>query len=256
MRARVRTFDVHRLSILLTPLLLAAGVLAPAAGSHTIERTRDAGVRLVWCYSSPDPAARSMTVAAWMATKRPNERLDLRVALQARKHGSAWLPVDAPDLGVWHSAPSKLDYHFRHKIQNLFDDARFRARVSYRWVRDGKIVQRTVRYSGECAQPDQRPSLRPSEPSFTALAGGGTGYRVLVTNRGRTPTGSFDVTVTGQGLEASAVFDRLEAGQARRLAVGGPACRPGTTVRIAVDARGAVEEANETDNAITVMCPP
>jgi subtilase family serine protease len=87
------------------------------------------------------------------------------------------------------------------------------------------------------------------------LAGGGTGYKVRVFNTGRTPAAGFDVTVTGEGLEASATADRLEAGEDRRIVVGGPPCRPGTTVRIVVDAQGNVDEADESDNDVTVTCP-
>jgi len=247
---------VRRPSLTLAALAAAACLIVPSAGAHRIERPRDAGVRVVWCYSSPDAAARAMTVTAWMATRRPGDELSLRIGLQARRHGSAWLRVDAPELDVWHKAAGgKLDYHFRQKVQGLFDDARFRARVHYRWTRDGKVVARAIRTSGVCVQPDQRPNLRPTLPAVLALTGGGTGYKVRVMNTGRTPSAGFDVTVTGQGLDESASFDRLEAGQSRRVVVGGAPCRPGTPVRIAVDAKGNVDEADEADNAVTVTCP-
>jgi hypothetical protein len=247
---------VPRPTHILAALAVAACLVAPSAGAHKIDQPRGAGVRLVWCYSAADTSARAMTVAAWIATKQPADVLALKVTLQARHHGSAWLPVDAPDLGVWHQAlAGKLDYHFRQKIQGLFDDARFRAVVSYRWSRDGVVVARARHRSPVCVQPDQRPSLRPSHPKVLPLAGGGTGYKVRVLNTGRTPAAGFDVSVTGDGVRASLTADRLEAGQERRIVVGGPPCRPGTRVRIVVDAKGNVDEADETDNAVTVTCP-
>ena len=81
-------------------------------------------------------------------------------------------------------------------------------------------------------------------------------YALQVVNAGRGRAGPFDVllSVSGPDLPAQRVTG-LDSGDSTTLLFAAPRCAQGSTVRIAVDARGEIGEVDERDDVVERTCP-
>jgi hypothetical protein len=178
-------------------------------------------------------------------------RMKLRYTLEARKPGRLWRRVAAPELAGWRTADVQTTrFISERRVTQLVGPSYYRALVRFRWIdEDGHVVARARARSRSCWQPDHRPNLKLRELSFE----GEGGYVVLVANTGRSPTGAFELAITG--LTPIVVDEELQPGEERLIEAAGPACAPDTVVTATADPLDLVDERNELDNAVSRRCP-
>jgi hypothetical protein len=217
-------------------LLLPASALAAGPASVT----------LTGC----TPKERTAEFEARMDQISGAVRMKLRYSLEARKPGRLWRRVAAPELGGWRTADAETTrFISERRVTQLVGPSSYRALVRFRWFdEDGHVVARAKARSRSCWQPDHRPNLKLRELSFE----GEGSYIVLVANTGRSPTGAFELAITGL---APFVNDELLPGQERLIEAAGPACEPGAVVTATVDPLDLIDERNELDNAVSRRCP-
>ena len=177
-------------------------------------------------------------------------RMKLRYTLEARKPGRVWRRVAAPELGGWRAASTETTrFISERRVTQLLGPSFYRAMVRFSWIdADGHVVARARSRTHSCWQPDNRPNLKLRELSFE----GKSSYGALVANTGRSPTGAFDLEITG--LPPTVVAD-LAPGEERLVELTGPECEPGTPVTATADPLDLIDERNERDNAVTRRCP-
>jgi hypothetical protein len=170
--------------ILATPVSLTPS----ASGASPLKRS-DAQVRLVACRPALDPLARRLTVDSLMRSLEDNDRMQMRFDLYQRLPGARrYRRLGGPGLSTWNLATPGVDrFRFRKPIQNLPAPASYYVRVHFRWLNaTGRVIARTSRVTGTCAQPDLRPDLRVSGlAGVRRVAVNRFVYRVIVRNAGR-----------------------------------------------------------------------
>lgn len=227
-----------RTALIVTALLLVLPAAAAAAGP--------ASVTLTGC----QPKERAAEFEARMDQISGAVRMKLRYTLEARKPGRLWRRVAAPELAGWRVADAATTrFISERRVTQLVGPSSYRALVRFRWLdEEGRIVARAKARSRSCWQPDHRPNLKLRELSFE----GKGSYVVLVANTGRSPTGAFDLSVTGL---QPIVVDDLAAGEERLIEAAGPECEPGTLVTATADPLDLIDERNERDNTVSRRCP-
>jgi hypothetical protein len=227
-----------RLALIAALAVLLAPASAAAAGP--------AGVALTAC----TPKERTAEFEARMEQIPGAERMKLRYTLEARKRGRGWRRVAAPELAGWRTAdPETTRFISERRVTQLVGPSYYRALVRFRWLdEDGNVVAHARARSRACWQPDHRANIKLRELSFE----GKGAYVVLVANTGRSPTGTFDLAVTG--LEPI-IVDDLAPREERLIEAAGPECQPGALVTATADPLDLVDERNELDNAVTRPCP-
>ena len=177
-------------------------------------------------------------------------RMKLRYSLEARKPQRLWRRVASPELGGWRSAATETTrFISERRVTQLVGPSYYRALVRFRWIdEDGHVVARAKARSRSCWQPDHRPNLKLRELSYE----GEGSYVALVANTGRSPTGVFELAITGL---ASFVNDELLPGEERLIEATGPDCEPGTLVTATADPLNLIDERNERDNTVSRRCP-
>jgi hypothetical protein len=196
------------------------------------------------------PKERTAAFEARMDQVSGAVRMKLRYALEARKPGRVWRRVAAPELGGWRTASTETTrFISERRVTELVGPSYYRALVRFRWIdEDGHVVARARSRSHSCWQPDHRPNIKLRELSFE----GKDSYVALVANTGRSPTGTFDLEITGL---APIVVPELAPGEERLIVTPGPECEPGMPVTATADPLDLVDERNERDNAVTRRCP-
>jgi hypothetical protein len=220
----------------LVVLLLPASALAAGPASVT----------LTGC----TPKERTAAFEARMDQISGAERMKLRYSLEARRPGRLWRRVAAPELGGWRTASAETTrFISERRVTQLTGPSSYRALVRFRWIdADGDIVARAKARSRSCWQPDHRPNLKLRELSFE----GEGSYVTLVANTGRSPTGVFELAITGL---LSFPNDELLPGQERLIEATGPDCEPGAVITAIVDPLDLIDERNESDNSVSRRCP-
>jgi CARDB len=242
----------------LVACVLAALPGALALGAPAPKRT-DARARLTACKPSLDQASRSLTADASMRSLQKGDRMQLRFELFRKALGSKrFRKLAGPGLGTWNPATPGVDrFRFRKPIQNLPAASTYYVKVTYRWLDEHNAAYaRTVRFTGQCFQPDLRPDLRVAAFSGTRRVGPGEfAYRVLLRNAGRTASRDFDAVLTVGGLPRPAVHvSGLAAGERRYVELIGPRCETGATARVELDPDNRVDESNETNDSRSTTC--
>jgi hypothetical protein len=226
----------------LAPIVALALLLVPASAVAA----GPASVTLTGC----KPKERTAEFEARMDQIPGAVRMKLRYTLEARKPGRVWRRVAAPELGGWRAASTETTrFISERRVTQLLGPSYYRALVRFRWIdEDGHVVARSRARSHACWQPDHRPNLKLRELSFE----GQGSYVALVANTGRSPSGDFDLEITG--LPPTVVAD-LAPGEERLVELTGPECEPGTPVTATADPLDLIDERNERDNAVTRRCP-
>jgi hypothetical protein len=166
--------------------------------------------------------------------------------------------VSADGFGTGITARPGVDrYAYDKTVDQLLAPASYRAVVAFRW-RDasGRTIRRAHVRSRSCRQPDPRPNLSAATLSVEpAAAPGRRRYTAAIADTGRGPAGPFEVDFTREGTLLGAVqVAALDAGRQRTVTIPAPACTPGEQIAVVVDATHVVDESDETDNVLSVVC--
>jgi hypothetical protein len=217
------------------------GLVAPAAAAAA-----PASVALTAC----EPRERAAEFEARMDQISGGARMKLRFTLEARRLGTAWKRIAAPELGGWRTADAQTTrYISSRRVTALVGPASYRTVVGFRWLdADGRTIAKARARSRACWQPDHRPNLNLRELSVED----GSTYVVRVANTGRSETGPFDLEIGGL---ASQVVGTIAPGGEAVVEVAGPACEHGAPVTATADPHDLIDERSERDNALTRLCP-
>jgi len=250
-------------------LVVLALLLAAAPASATSVPDAPAGARLVSCHRSPSIDQRTAVVGAWMRPLPAGRRLALRIDLYERTAGSHWtLRSDVPGLGPW-TTPSDAGvgsragdvFKYRQAVGRLVAPAAYRFHVAFRWLdADGAVVRETARTTAICRQPDLRPDLVLRDVRALPGGDGSVRYVVRVGNEGRSAVAQATVAATFPGDATPGLHlrtvRRLEPSASAVVKFIGPGCAAGEQpAAFLADPSNAVEEAVETNNALTASCP-
>ena len=212
-----------------------------------------AAVRVAACTSSLELAQRHAVFAGDMRAVRGTARMQMRFTLLARTGQDGWERVAGSKLATWvTSDPGKLRYVYEKRVDGLLAPAGYRVVVRFRWLNaDGDAIARARRISRTCHQRDLRPDLR-----LVGVTATDDGYRVTVRNAGRSAASPFAVSLAvGTGERHRATTGALGAGERASLTLQAPACEPGSTLHVVLDADEQVDEASEADGTVAVPCP-
>ena len=210
------------------------------------------------CHTGAAALDRFAVFTAQVGATSSSERMQIRFDLVQRLPGADYHRVQAPGLGVWRSSIPGVDiFRYRKQVANLEAPGSYRALVRFRWLDgSGKVIARTTRRTRTCKQPDLRPDLTVSTVTAQPASDGRARYTVLVRNEGRTPTSVFTVGfAVGDQTQPTQSVQSLVPGEGRLLSFAGPRCNRTNPVRVTVDPDLAVDEADETNNTRTVVCP-
>jgi hypothetical protein len=233
-------------------LLALLGPLLAAAPAHAAQ------VAVLHCTHGATPQERSVTFEGRIAAWGRSRKMQMRFTLQARTPEAAWAKVTAPGFGTWITAPRGVGrYLYDKTVDGLLAPAGYRAVVDFRW-RDaaGKVIHSGRRTSRTCHQPDPRPNLTAGALAVQPAAQPGRRrYVATLVNAGKGDAGPFEVDITREGvLLGSLQISQLAAGAHRTVALSGPACTPGEQIAVVVDATHEVDESDEDDNVLSIVC--
>ena len=239
-----------RRHIATVPLLLIAFALpAQALGRHS-------AARLLAC----DQDAHTASFRGSMASYGKATSLEMRFALDARSQIQQTWAASAPPAGfnVWLKAnPGVKRYVVDKTVKGLVAGSSYRAVVHFRWRNAaGHVVARTTLRTRSCSQPDSRADLTPKSITVSAGPTASTRtYTVLVANDGAGDAPPFSVSLqVAGGPTQQAMTDGLVGGDSTELLFTAPPCPAGSAAVATVDTGSAVDEADETDNTLTVPC--
>jgi CARDB len=241
------------------PLLIALLSLAAPAAAHAQQPPLRA--KLTACSSGPLPSDRVATFTGSMPAIKGTRRMWMRFDVRAHTgEETGFAALKVPGLGVWQkSVPGRPGgFVFTQRVQALVAPGAYKAVVRFRWYgKGGKLLRTASRETAACKQPDQRPDLQAGR--LDAVAGPGPGeatYSLVVRNAGRGPAGPFDVLLSVSGPDQPAQrVSELDAGATTTLTFTAPRCVPGSIVRVTLDARGEITEADEDDDVVERTCP-
>jgi len=242
-----------------TVLATALVALLLAAPAEAASRPSGLAVaRVTECATALAAPERHMVTEGRMRTQPRAARLAMRFDLEVRTPGRPrFVALKAPGLGVWNVTRAARQYVYAKRVENLAAPAAYRMVVRFRWYdARGRRIASARRVSAVCEQPDLRPDLMPLRVDVLAAADAARSYVVPVRNTGATAAGPFAVllTVAGRELPAQTV-PGLAPGERVSLTWTAPACAPGSTIAVEVDAEGAVDESDEADDALVRGCP-
>jgi CARDB len=196
--------------------------------------------------------------AAFYARMRPvpdGDRMWMRFTVEER-HAGVYEPLQVRGLSRWHrSKPGVGAFGYRQTVRGLRPGGVYRARVSFRWYSEaGELVERAKRTSRPCRQFEGLPNLTSSVTGTgPAKVPGVVRYVMRVANSGVAPAEEVDARLSVDGAVVDTVtIDSLDPGDAREVAVLGPACKH--SVSAMADPDGVIAESAEGDNGHTVDC--
>jgi CARDB len=251
------------------PIALALALTAPPARGADAPSDAPAGARLSTCHRAPSIEQRVAVVATWMRPIPGGRHLAVKIDLWERARGQRWsMRSDVPGLGSW-VTPSDADvgsragdvFKYRQAVGELEVPAAYRFHVTFHWLdADGAVVRSAERTTAVCRQPDLRPDLVLSDVRALPAGGGLVRYVVRVGNEGESAVARAVVAATLPGEVAPGTHTRvvrfLAAGAAAVVRFKGPGCAAGDQpASFVADPSNAVEEIDETNNALAAVCP-
>lgn len=248
--------------------ILALLLVLPALGAASAAADAPAKVPLsattTTCKAAKDDTGGRAVFVGSMPALANATRMEMRFELLVARPSSdpaadgGFTTVVVPGLNKWlRSDPGRAGFVWRKSIGRLVGPGAYRARITFRWRNGaGKVVRTVQRKTPTCRQPDLRPNLLPEQVTADQTAADRAVYSVVVRNSGRTAAGPFTTRLASPGLDPVAdTVPELAARTRTVVLLQGPPCAPGSTLDLTVDPGGQVDEADETDNAITVACP-
>jgi hypothetical protein len=221
-------------------------LLVPGAQARTSPFAKAA---LVSC----DRDAREAVFEGRVLSVKKAAKMQLRFTLQAlTPDDSRWRRVDAEGFATWITAPPALaKYTYDKTVEDLLAPASYRAVVDFRWRdRKGKTVRTERAISPACKQPDARPDLLVRSVKVEAGE-----YVAVIFNRGREAAGAFAVDFLSDSDPLGTVeVVGLASQTSVTVMLPGPPCAPGTTVEAVADPRSEIDEADEENDSLGVLC--
>jgi hypothetical protein len=241
----------------LTALFVAACAAVPAAAQPPIFNL-PLKAKLTDCHTGLQPTDRFAVFVGQMPALQGTRRMWMRFDLYERTASSTWQHVVVPKFGVWQkSLPGKPGFIYEKRVDQLQAPADYRAQVRFRWYdKNGKLQRATRRTTRTCHEPDPRPDLAVGAVTATEAGQGRLRYLIRVRNDGRSDAGPFDTLLSVDGTAQPPVtVAGLPAGGATTVAVVGQRCTLGSSIQIAVDPAGTIDESHESNNAVSRPCP-
>jgi hypothetical protein len=179
--------------------------------------------------------------------------MQLRFTLQAlTPDDTRWRKIAAPGFGTWITAPPGLaKYTYDKTVQDLLAPAGYRAVVEFRWRdRRGRTVRSERAISPVCKQPDARPDLLVRSVKFENGE-----YVAVIFNRGREAADAFAVDFLADSAPLGTVeVVGLEPQTTVTVMLPGPPCAAGTPLEAVADPRSEIDEADEENDSLGVVC--
>jgi CARDB protein len=250
-------------AVLLVPVALGVAV-ADATAAQTARPALSA--KLTVCSTGPTGPDRAAEFTASMPAIDGTRQMAMRFTLLERRAGGrrnqGFHPVVVPKLGAWQRSrrdPRLPGFIVTKRVDGLAAPGAYHAVVRFRWYdAAGRVIRRAHRVTAACRQPDPRPDLivarlRVSRgPDAEHVQ-----YVVDVHNRGRGDAAvPFATVLTIDGIDQPAqTLATLGGGGRGTISFVAARCSPGSSVRVAVDVTGAIEEVNESNNVVVRPCP-
>jgi hypothetical protein len=221
-------------------------LLVPGAQARTSPYAK---ATLVSC----DRDAREAVFEGRVVSYHKAAKMQLRFTLQAlTPDDTRWRKIAAASFGTWITVPPTFaKYSYAKTVQDLLAPASYRAVVDFRWRdRRGKTVRTERAISPVCRQPDARPDL--VVRSLEVDAGD---YVAVIFNRGREAADAFAVDFLSDSVPLGTVEVVGLAPQTTvTVMLPGPPCAAGTTVEAVADPRSEIDEADEENDSLGVLC--
>lgn len=236
--------------------LLLFAFAAPSADARDLG-LKHAAARLRACEPDQHTASFRGSTSAW----GKGTTLQMRFALQSRTKTTDWVHAAPPaEFDQWLTAnPGVRHYIVDKTVKGLAEGVAYRVVIRFRWRDDaGAIVDRAVRRTRACFQPDHRANLVVDRIAILDGTRPGTRlYVVRVANRGESdaPLFATGLELNGAALPQQATTEPLLAGDWTELDFEGEPCEPGSSLIATTDTGGSVDESDETDDGLTVPCP-
>ena len=246
---------MRRAALIISVLAIVAAL--PASAQQPVYNL-PVKAKLTDCHTGAQPADRFAVFVGQMPALRGTSRMWMRFDLYERSPGGTWRHLSVPKFGTWQkSLPGKPGYIIEKRVDQLLAPAEYRVHVRFRWYdRKGKLQRTASKTTRSCHEPDPRPDLAIGRVTATEAGQGRLRYLIRVRNDGRSDVGSFDTVLSVDGTaQPTATVTGLPAGGATTVAIVGQRCELGTQVQVAVDTAGAIDEARESNNAVSRPCP-
>jgi hypothetical protein len=214
--------------------------------------------KLTDCHTGPSLTDRFAVFVGQMPALQRTRRMWMRFDLFQRTASGSWQAVAVPKFGTWQkSRPGKPGFIYEKRVDQLQAPAAYRVQIRFRWYdAHGKLQRQARRTTRTCQEPDPRPDLAVGKVTATAASAGRLRYVIRVRNDGRSDAGPFATVLSVDGAaQPPASVAGLPAAGAANVAVVAPKCAPGSRIQIALDPAGTIDEARETNNAVSRACP-
>jgi hypothetical protein len=249
-----------------------AAALAVAAPTALASRPRAvtppaAALSPIACHQAINPLAREVSVQATMRHVTGTDALQIRFSLRFTATGATPTMVVAGGLGQWLTAsdptlgqrPGDV-WKLSKPVYNLGGGS-YQFSVSFRWLgAKGKVLKTATLESSSCTIKESRPDLAVRSVKVRSIVGtpARDRYLAVVVNQGLSASGPFSVLfdpgVTGASSQTKPVKS-LTPGASAAVAFIGPACDAASPPTVVADPTGTVDEADRSNNALTVTCP-
>lgn len=246
--------------------LACAALAVPAAvARHRGAVPPRAALGAIACHQAIDPAQRQVSLLATMRPVAQTRSLEIKFALSMSPPGHAATAIVAPGLGQW-LTPSDPTLGRRPgdiwKLSKTVDNlgaGSYRYTVSFRWLGAGARTLKTVtRRSSHCAIKELRPDLAVRSVHVTPTGRTSARYLAAIANLGHAASGPFSV-LFGPGVPGASAQTRrlrsLPGGKHVQVRFTGPACDADSPPTVVADPAGSVDDAQRSNNALTVTCP-
>jgi len=246
---------VRRVAV--TAVFLALLTAVPAAAQAPVFPL-PLKAKLTDCHTGPLVTDRFAVFVGQMPALQGTRRMWMRFDLYERSASGRWQHVTVPKFGTWQkSLPGKPGFIYEKRVDQLQAPAAYRAQVRFRWYdAHGRLQRQARRTTHTCHEPDPRPDLAVGVVTATDAGAGKLRYLIRVRNDGRSDVGSFDTVLSVDGAaQPPATVAGLPAGGATKVAVVAPRCTPGSRIQIALDPAATIDEAYESNNAVSRACP-
>ena len=238
--------------------LFVAFVAALPATAQTPVFNLPLKAKLTDCHTGLQAADRFAVFVGQMPALQGTRRMWMRFDLYERNVGGTWRHLTVPKFGTWQkSLPGKPGFIYEKRVDQLQAPADYRAQIRFRWYDKKGRLQRSARKTTRaCHEPDPRPDLAVGKVTATEAGQGRLRYLIRVRNDGRGDVGAFDTVLSVDGnAQPPATVTGLPFGGQTNDAVVGLRCELGSQIQVAVDTAGAIDEASESNNAVSRPCP-